>query len=61
MSWALLLFAGLLEIVWATAIKQSEGFTKLWPSVICVVGAAASFAILAFVVKNLPVGTAYAV
>ena len=61
MSWALLLFAGLLEIVWATAIKQSEGFTKLWPSVICVVGAAASFAILAFVVKNLPVGKAYAV
>ena len=61
MSWTLLIFAGLLEIVWALAIKQSEGFTKLWPSVICVVGAAASFAILAFVVKSLPVGTAYAV
>ena len=50
--------AGLLEIVWAMAIKQSEGFTKLWPSVICVVAAAASFVILAVVVKTLPVGTA---
>lgn len=61
MSWVLLAFAGLLEIVWAIAIKQSEGFTKAWPSVICVVAAAASFVLLAFAVKHLPVGTAYAV
>ncbi|OMC34266.1 chaperone [Mycolicibacterium fortuitum] len=61
MSWVLLVFAGLLEIVWALAIKQSEGFTRLWPSVVCVVAAVASFVILALVVKHLPVGTAYAV
>lgn len=61
MSWALLVFAGLLEIVWALAIKQSDGFTRLWWSVVCVVAAAASFAILAMVVRHLPVGTAYAV
>lgn len=61
MYWVLLLFAGLLEIVWALAIKQSDGFTRLWPSALCVVAAVASFAILAFVVRHLPVGTAYAV
>lgn len=61
MSWALLVFAGLLEIIWALAIKQSDGFTKLWPSVVCVVAAVASFVILAMVVRHLPVGTAYAV
>lgn len=61
MAWALLIFAGLLEIVWALAIKQSDGFTRLWPSVVCVTAAAASFAILAIAVKQLPVGTAYAV
>ena len=43
MSSALLVVAGLLEIVWATAIKQSNDFTRLWPSVICVVAAAVSF------------------
>jgi quaternary ammonium compound-resistance protein SugE len=61
MAWTLLILAGLLEIVWATAIKQSEGFTKLWPSLICVAGAAVSFVILAIAVRHLPVGTAYAV
>ncbi|WP_454788849.1 DMT family transporter [Mycolicibacterium lutetiense] len=61
MSWALLVFAGLLEIMWALAIKQSDGFTRLWPSVVCVVAAVASFVILAMVVRHLPVGTAYAV
>ncbi|MEV0670858.1 multidrug efflux SMR transporter [Mycobacterium sp. NPDC050441] len=60
MSWALLVFAGLLEIIWALAIKQSDGFTRLWPSVVCVVAAVASFVILAMVVRHLPVGTAYA-
>lgn len=61
MSWALLFFAGLLEIVWALAIKQSDGFTRLWWSAVCVVAAVASFVILAMVVRHLPVGTAYAV
>ncbi|MCV7203576.1 QacE family quaternary ammonium compound efflux SMR transporter [Mycolicibacterium peregrinum] len=61
MSWVLLVFAGLLEIVWALAIKQSDGFTRLCWSVVCVVAAVASFVILAMVVRHLPVGTAYAV
>ena len=62
MSWALLLFAGLLEIVWATAIKQSKGFTKLWPSVICVVAAAVKLRRSSRTSsRTLPVGTAYAV
>ncbi|MGV0741394.1 DMT family transporter [Mycolicibacterium sp. XJ870] len=61
MSWLLLVFAGVLEIVWALAIKESDGFTRLWPSVVCVVAAVASFVLLALVVKQLPVGTAYAI
>jgi quaternary ammonium compound-resistance protein SugE len=61
MAWLLLLGAGLLEIVWAIALKQSEGFTRLWPSVIGLVTAWASFLMLAQALKSLPVGTAYAI
>jgi quaternary ammonium compound-resistance protein SugE len=42
MPWLILVAAGLLEIVWATALKQSDGFTRLWPSVIGIGGAALS-------------------
>lgn len=61
LAWALLVGAGLLEIVWAIALKQSEGFARLWPSVIGLGAAIASFALLALALKWLPVGTAYAV
>lgn len=61
LAWALLVGAGLLEIVWAIALKQSEGFARLWPSVIGLTSAVASFAMLALALKWLPVGTAYAV
>jgi quaternary ammonium compound-resistance protein SugE len=61
MAWLILLGAGLLEIVWAIALKQSEGFTRLWPSVIGLVAAWASFLMLAQALKSLPVGTAYAI
>lgn len=61
LAWALLVGAGLLEIVWAIALKQSEGFARLWPSVIGLTAAVASFALLALALKWLPVGTAYAV
>ena len=61
MAWLFLVGAGLLEIVWATALKQSEGFTRLWPSVIGVGGALASFVMLAFALRHLPAGTGYAV
>jgi quaternary ammonium compound-resistance protein SugE len=61
MAWLLLLAAGLLEIVWAIAMKQSEGFTRLWPSVIGIVAALASFLLLTMSLRDLPVGTAYAI
>jgi quaternary ammonium compound-resistance protein SugE len=61
MAWLLLVGAGLLEIVWATALKRSDGFTRLWPSVIGVGGALASFVLLALALRHLPAGTGYAV
>ena len=61
MAWLILVCAGLLEIVWATALKQSEGFTRLWPSVVGVGGAVMSFVLLAVALRQLPAGTGYAV
>lgn len=61
MAWLALLFAGLFEICWALGLKYSEGFSKLIPSVITVVFMIASFWLLAFAMKTLPMGTAYAV
>lgn len=61
MAWALLLLAGLLEIVWATALKQADGFSRLGPSAIGVAAAAVSFVLLSAALRSLPVGTAYAV
>lgn len=59
--WGILVIAGILEVVWALGLKYSEGFTRLWPSVITLVGAAASFWLLSHAMKTLPAGTAYAV
>jgi quaternary ammonium compound-resistance protein SugE len=61
MAWTILVGAGLLEIVWAIALKQTGGFTRLWPSVIGIAAAVASFWMLSSELKSLPVGTAYAV
>jgi quaternary ammonium compound-resistance protein SugE len=61
MAWVFLVAAGVLEIVWATALKQSDGFTRLWPSVIGVGGALASFILLALALRHLPASTGYAV
>ena len=61
MAWTMLLIAGLLEIVWATAMKESEGFTRLWPSVIGVTVSLTSFVMLALALRHLPLGTSYAV
>jgi quaternary ammonium compound-resistance protein SugE len=61
MAWAVLVGAGLLEIVWAIALKQTNGFTRFWPSVIGVTAAVVSFVMLSSALKSLPVGTAYAV
>jgi quaternary ammonium compound-resistance protein SugE len=59
--WLIVLVAGLLETGWAIGLKYSEGFTRLWPSLGTLIGAAASFWLLSLAMKSLPVGTAYAV
>jgi quaternary ammonium compound-resistance protein SugE len=61
MAWLVLLAAGLLEVLWAYAMKQSDGFTRLWPSVVTVGGMIASVALLSLAMKSLPLGTAYTV
>lgn len=61
MSWTVLIVSGLLEAVWATALGKSEGFTKLWPSVVFGVALIASMAGLAFAMRDISTGTAYAV
>ncbi|MDR6690561.1 quaternary ammonium compound-resistance protein SugE [Microbacterium sp. 1154] len=61
MSWIVLILSGILEAVWATALGRSEGFTKLWPSVVFGVAIVASMAGLAFAMREIPTGTAYAV
>lgn len=61
MAWILLIGAGLLEIVWAVALKHTEGFTRLGSSALTVIAAGASFFMLSIALKSLPVGTAYAV
>ena len=60
-AWVIVLIAGLLETGWALGLKYSEGFTKPIPSILTVIGAAASFWLLSLAMKELPVGTAYAV
>ncbi len=61
MAWIILIIAGLLEVVWAFTMKQSEGFTRLWPSVITLAAMAVSFGLLSWSMRSLPLGTAYTV
>ena len=61
MAWIAVITAGLLEVGFATMLKLSSGFTKLWPSIGFLVFAAGSFSLLSWSLKVLPVGTAYAV
>ncbi len=58
-AWLVLVVAGVLEVVWAIALKYSEGLTRLAPSIVTLVAAAASFWLLALALRVLPVGTAY--
>ena len=60
MKWVTLLIAGILEITWAVAMKFSNGFTVLIPSIVTAVGYIASAVFLAIALKHLPLGTAYA-
>lgn len=61
MAWILLLTAGLLECVWAIALKESDGFSKLVPSLVFLVAGTASIVLLALALRELPAGTSYAV
>jgi len=61
MAWIYLFFAGILEVVWAFAMKQSDGFTKLVPAAITIVAMLSSFTLLAIAMRSLPLGTAYTV
>ena len=61
MAWISLVIAGAFEVVWATGLKYSEGFTKFIPSVITIVGMIISFYLLSIATKTLPIGTAYAI
>lgn len=61
MAWILLVLAGIFEIVWAYSMKMSEGFTKLTPSVITIFFMILSFALLAYAMRTLPLGTAYTI
>lgn len=61
MAWIMLLVAGVFEVVWAYFMKQSSGFTRLWPTVITLVTMIVSFALLSLAMRSLPLGTAYTV
>lgn len=60
-AWVLLLGAGLLEIIWAVALKQADGLTRFWPSVVGLTTMIASAVLLTLSLRVLPVGTAYVV
>lgn len=61
MPWIHLLIAGLLEVAWAVGLKQTVGWTRLWPSLITAALMIASFFFLSLALRTLPIGTAYAV
>ncbi|OBI96892.1 multidrug efflux SMR transporter [Mycobacterium sp. 1465703.0] len=61
MAWLILIASGILEAVWATALRRSDGFSRLGPSVIFLVAVALSMTGLAIAMRTLPVGTSYAV
>ena len=61
MAWVILIVSGVLEAVWATALGRSEGFTKLWPSVVFGVALVVSMGGLAWAMRDISTGTAYAV
>ncbi|MCL6493427.1 MAG: quaternary ammonium compound efflux SMR transporter SugE [Ignavibacterium sp.] len=61
MYWIVLIIAGLFEVAWAIGLKYTEGFTKLFPSIFTIISMIISMGLLAYAVKHIPVGTAYAV
>jgi quaternary ammonium compound-resistance protein SugE len=61
MAWLILVLAGLMEIGWAIGLKYTEGFTRLWPSLLTIAALALSMVLLAAALRTLPIGTAYAI
>ena len=61
MNWLYLLIAIVAEVIATTSLKSAEGFTKLWPSVVVVIGYAVAFFFLSLTLKTIPVGVAYAI
>lgn len=61
MAWLILVVSGVLETVWAIALEKSEGFTKPWPTVVFGVGLILSMIGLGYALREIPVGTGYAV
>ncbi len=61
MAWVLVILAGVLEVGFAVALKASDGFSRLGPTMAFVVCAVASFSLLNVALRDLPIGTAYAV
>jgi quaternary ammonium compound-resistance protein SugE len=61
MAWAYLVLAGLFEVGFASTLKLTDGFTRLWPTLVFLVCAITSFALLAKAAQSLPIGTAYAI
>lgn len=61
MSWLILFLAGIFEICWAIGLKYTYGFTKFWPSVFTIISMIFSMVLLAIAVKEIPIGTGYAV
>lgn len=59
MAWLVLFVAGLFEVLWAYSLKQSQGFTRIVPAVITLAAMLASFGLLGFSMKTIPLGTAY--
>lgn len=61
MAWIVLIVSGAMEAVWATALGRSEGFSRLWPSAVFALALIASMGGLAYALREIPVGTGYAV
>ena len=61
MAWVYLIIAGVFEVVWAYAMKQSDGFTRPWPTAVMAVTIAGSVGLLALSMRTLPLGTAYTI
>lgn len=61
MAWLMLFVAGIFEVVWAVAMKQSEGFTRLMPTLVTLAGMVASFVLLSAAMRTIPLGTAYTI